>query len=260
MKKLQGKVTLVTGATSGIGEACARYFAEAGSDLILLARRSDRLAAVAERLQKDYGVDTLTICCDVRDYEGVKRQLEVLAGRWKDIDILVNNAGLARGLTKIQEGVLEDWEDMIDTNIKGLLYVSRCILPGMVEKNEGTVINIGSIAGREAYPMGNVYCGTKHAVKAISRGMVFDLNGTAIRVINIDPGLVETEFSEVRFRGDKERAETVYKGYKPLTGDDIADIALYAATRPPHVLIQDIMVTPVAQASTMLTHKEAPGN
>ncbi|MBX3043638.1 MAG: SDR family NAD(P)-dependent oxidoreductase [Candidatus Kapabacteria bacterium] len=255
MMKLNGKVTLITGASAGIGSSIAEVFAEAGSNLILTARRKDLIDKLATKLSTQYGVDIHTSQNDVRNLEQVREMLSNLPDRFNNIDILVNNAGLARGLSTIQDGDINDWEEMIDTNIKGLLYMSRMILPQMVERGNGMVINISSIAGRAAYPKGNVYCGTKSAVKAISESMVIDLNGTGVRVCNIDPGMVETEFSLVRFHGDKDKADAVYKQFKALEGRDVAEIALFAATRPQHVAIQDIMVTPTAQANAMIVDK-----
>lgn len=254
--KLNIKTTFITGASAGIGLACAHKFAEYGSNLILIARRKDKLQQIAEEIKSRYSVDVIWSAIDIRKYEVIKEFYDNLPENWKKIDVLINNAGKALGLNKIYEGDLADWEEMIDTNIKGLLYCSRVVIPGMVERNEGFIINIGSLAGREVYPGGNVYCGTKSFVRAISKGMVIDLNGTNIRVTNIDPGLVETEFSEVRFHGDKERASQVYKGYQPLTGDDIADIAIFVVTRPMHVMIQDIFVTPTAQATATIVSKK----
>ncbi len=254
--QLTNKIALITGASAGIGKAIAEVFAEAGAKLILMARREDSIVKLAEELKENFSTDCFVIVEDVRNYDSLKLKLGNLPEEWQDIDILVNNAGLARGLHKIHEGVLADWEEMIDTNIKGLLYVSRLVLPGMAERDSGIVINIGSIAGREAYPNGGVYCGTKHAVAAISKSMVIDLNGTGVRVTNIEPGLVETEFALVRFHGDDSRAASVYKGYTPLKGKDIADVALFVATRPPHVLIQDILVTPTDQATATILNRE----
>lgn len=253
---LNNKITLITGASAGIGRACAEVFAEAGAKLILMARRKGLIVELARELKEKFSTDCFVIDEDVRNYNRLKLRLNNLPDEWKDIDILINNAGLARGLHKIHEGVLSDWEEMIDTNIKGLLYVSRIVLPRMVERNSGIVINIGSIAGRETYPKGAVYCGTKHAVASISKGMVIDLNGTGVRVTNIEPGLVETEFALVRFHGDKNQASNVYKGYTPLKGKDIADVALFIATRPEHVLIQDILVTPTNQATATIVNKK----
>jgi NADP-dependent 3-hydroxy acid dehydrogenase YdfG len=253
---LKNKITLVTGASAGIGYAIAEVFAEAGSDLILTARRKNKLENLADTLRAKFNIRVLTLENDIRDYNSVSKLISNLADEWKNIDILVNNAGLARGLNTIQDGDINDWEEMIDTNVKGLLYMSRSVLPTMVERKSGMVINIASIAGRGAYPKGNVYCGTKSAVKTISESMVVDLNGTGVRVCNIDPGMVETEFSLVRFHGDNDKAENVYKQFKPLTGRDVAEIALFAATRPAHVAIQDVMVTPLAQANAMIVDKK----
>ncbi len=253
---MKSKNILITGASSGIGLACAEVFAEAGANLILIARRKDRLNDLKLNFEKRFGISVFTIVVDIRNFEELKQNLENLPVQWQRIDVLINNAGKALGLSKIQDGDIADWEEMIDTNVKGLLYMSRIILPKMVKQGFGHVVNIGSIAGREVYPNGNVYCGTKSAVASISKGMVIDLNGTGVRVTNIEPGLVETEFSEVRFHGDKEKAKTVYQGYKPLTGRDIAEIALFAVTRPKHVMIQDLLVTPTDQATTTIVHKK----
>ncbi len=253
--KLINKTTFITGASAGIGLACAQKFAEQGSNLILLARRKEKLEQVADEIRNNYSVKVLTSTVDVRNYEEIKKFLDTLPSEFQKIDILINNAGKALGLSKIYEADLADWEEMIDTNIKGLLYCSRLIIPGMVAQNEGLVINIGSLAGHEVYPSGNVYCGTKSFVRAVSKGMIIDLNGTNVKVTNIDPGLVETEFSEVRFHGDKERAGQVYVGYKPLTGEDVAEIAVFTATRPLHVQIQEIFVTPTAQATATIVSK-----
>lgn len=255
MLDLQNRIVCITGASSGIGEACARAFARAGTRLIICARREERLRELARQLQDEFRSDVHYYALDVRDQSGVQSAMDALPEEWRAIDILVNNAGLSRGLDPIQSGVLQDWEEMIDTNIKGLLYVSRAVLPGMIERGSGQVINIGSIAGHEVYSKGNVYCATKHAVGAITRGMQLDLLGTGVRVSTVDPGLVETEFSVVRFRGDEERAETVYKGLEPLTGDDVADAVLYCATRPPHVNVQEMIVMPSAQASATMVDR-----
>lgn len=253
---MKGKVVFITGASAGIGEACAEVFAEAGARLILMARRQEKLAKVSKRLFKLYGTEIYSIGCDITKYDEIEQFINDLPENWTTIDVLINNAGKARGFSKIQDGNLEDWEEMIDTNIKGLLYVSKLILPKMVEQGSGHVINIGSIAGREVYPNGNVYCGTKAAVAAISKGMVIDLNGTGVRVSNIEPGLVETEFASVRFHGDEEKAKTVYQGYTPLTGRDIAETALFCATRPKHVMIQDVLITPTDQATVTIVNKK----
>jgi NADP-dependent 3-hydroxy acid dehydrogenase YdfG len=253
--RLDGKITLITGASAGIGEACAVEFAKAGSNLILTARRLERIEKLAEMLAKEYNVKCLPIELDVRNNNEVESKLQNLPEEFKSVDILINNAGKALGMDNIQNGSLDDWEEMIDTNIKGLLYVTRVVAPLMVERGNGMIINIASIAGRQVYPKGNVYCATKSAVRTLSEAMVVDLNGTGVRVCNVDPGLVETEFSLVRFHGDAERAGNTYKGYTPLTGKDIADIVLFTATRPPHVMIHDILVTSIDQASTTIVNK-----
>ncbi|MDF1545137.1 MAG: SDR family oxidoreductase [bacterium] len=253
MTDLTGKIVLVTGASSGIGESCARKFASAGAKLILAARRMERL----ERLAGELGVDCHLLQLDVRNRAEVERSISGLPKEWMAIDVLVNNAGLSRGLSKLQEGKIEGWEEMIDTNIKGLLYISRAVLPGMVRRNSGHVINIGSIAGREVYPNGNVYCATKHAVDAITKGMRLDLVETKVRVTTVDPGLVETEFSEIRFWGDTVKASTVYHGFQPLTGADVAESVVWAATQPEHVTIAEILILPTAQASSTLVNKSA---
>ncbi|ROL56563.1 SDR family NAD(P)-dependent oxidoreductase [Bacteroidetes/Chlorobi group bacterium Naka2016] len=254
-KKLDGKIAFITGASSGIGEATARIFAENGAKLILLARRIERLNSLAEEFKKEYNTESYLIGADVRDFSKLQMEFKKIPQEFRDISILVNNAGLARGLEKIYEGNVQDWEEMIDTNIKGLLYVTKLVSPIFLEKNSGHIVNIASLAGRAVYPNGNVYCATKYAVKALSEAMVIDFNGTNIRITNIDPGLVETEFSEVRFHGDKERAKRVYQGYKPLTGYDIANIILFCVTLPEHVMIQDLLVTPTAQATATIVSK-----
>lgn len=253
---MKGKITMITGASSGIGEACAEVFAEAGSKLILIARRQDKIKEVSDRLFKKYGAVIYGIECDVRSYEKLKKLINNLPENWADIDVLINNAGKARGFNKIQEGELNDWDEMIDTNIKGLLYLTRLVLPVMLQRRTGHVINIGSIAGREVYPNGNVYCGTKSFVEAITKAMAIDLNGTGIRVTNIEPGLVQTEFASVRFHGDEEKAKAVYEGYTPLTGRDVAEAALFCANRPKHVMIQDILITPTDQATVTIVNKK----
>jgi len=252
MSNLDNKIALITGASSGIGGACASKFAERGTRLILTARRIERL----EKLAAELSVETHLIQLDVRDRETVEQTIGSLPSEWQGIDILVNNAGLSRGLEKLHEGNIDGWEEMIDTNVKGLLYVSRAVIPGMVARGRGHIINIGSIAGHEVYPGGNVYCATKHAVDALSKGMRIDLVDTPIRVSTVDPGLVETEFSQVRFYGDKERAKGVYRGYTPLTGDDIAEAVVWIADRPEHVQIAEMTIFPTAQASAMVVHKE----
>jgi 3-hydroxy acid dehydrogenase / malonic semialdehyde reductase len=252
MAVLSGKTVLITGASSGIGEACAEAFAGLGARLILTARRRDHLEVLGRRLLDAHDTETLILQLDVRDVGIVTHLLGDLPPEWRAIDVLVNNAGLARGFQSLAEGDSRDWDEMIDTNVKGLLYVSRAILPGMIERGAGHVINIGSIAGSEPYPNGTVYCGSKAAVDAISRALRMDLVGTGIRVTNIQPGMVETQFSTVRFHGDAERAARVYRGVTPLTAADVADVVAFAATRPPHVNIDEIMLKPVAQASATL--------
>lgn len=254
---MEKQIVFITGASSGIGRSCAVKFAEAGMRLILCARRKERLDELAADLKRSNGTESLTFQLDVRNRDAVERTVASLPPEWREIDVLVNNAGLSRGLNKLHEGTIEDWEEMIDTNIKGLLYVSRAVIPGMVERNRGTIINIGSIAGHEVYPGGNVYCATKFAVDAITRGLRMELVDTAIRVCAVDPGLVETEFSMVRFRGDTERAKKVYMGVQPLTPDDVAEAVLFCATRPPHVQIADIIMLATNQASTMLIHRKS---
>jgi len=256
MFSLKNKVVFITGASSGIGRSCARAFAQQGARLILAARRLARLNELAVELNQKPGKDILVLALDVRDQPAVEGAINGLPAEWTAIDVLVNNAGLSRGLDKLHQGKLDDWEEMIDANIKGLLYVSRAVIPGMVKRSQGHVINIGSIAGHEVYPGGNVYCATKFAVRALSKGMRLDLNGTSIRVSEVAPGMVETEFSLVRFRGDKERASKVYQGLTPLSPDDIADAIVYCATRPLHVNISEILVMPTAQASTTLVHRK----
>lgn len=239
---------MITGATSGIGEACARKFANGGYDLVITGRNVDRLKAV-EQQARQLGADVLALEFDVRDRKAAAAAIESLKGKWAVIDVLINNAGLALGLDKEYEGDLDDWETMVDTNVKGLLTMTRLIVPGMVERNKGHVINIGSVAGDAAYAGGSVYCATKAAVKAITDGLRIDVAHTAVRVTNVKPGLVETNFSVVRFHGDKQRADNVYKGIKPLTGDDIADVAFYAASAPEHVQVAEVLVLATHQAN-----------
>jgi len=256
MFNIKNKTILITGASSGFGEACARLFAKKGARLIIAARRESHLKTLAKELFNKYNTETKVLVLDVRDFGKVSKSIESLPCKWKEIDILVNNAGLSRGLDKIQEGSIQDWEEMIDTNIKGLLYVSRCVLPLMVKRNKGHVINIGSIAGHEVYPKGNVYCATKHAVDAITKGMRLDLNGTNVRVTAVDPGLAETEFSVVRFHGDKQRAGSVYKGLEPLYADDIADAVYYAVTRRENFVIGEMILFPLCQASAQVVSRK----
>ena len=253
---MEGKIAFITGASSGIGYSCAKIFAKNGAKLLLCARRLDRLEKLVIQLKSDFGTESYIFQLDVRDRKGVDAVLENLPKKWKNIDILINNAGLARGLSDIHDGLIDDWEEMIDTNIKGLLYISRKIIPWMVEQNRGDIINIGSIAGHEVYPGGAVYCASKHAVDAITRGLRMDLVGTPLRVSTVDPGLVETEFSIVRFHGDKEKADNVYNGLTPLTGDDVAETVYYCASRPSHIQIAEIILFPTAQRSATLVHRD----
>lgn len=242
------KIAFITGATSGIGRASAEKLAEAGFRIIVSARRTDKLEEFADSL-REKGYEVLTLTFDVRDREACRKAVETLPEYWSRIDLLVNNAGLALGLEPEYEGDFTDWDTMIDTNIKGLLNMTRFIVPGMVARDSGQVINIGSVAGDAAYGGGNVYCATKAAVKTITDGLRIDLAHTSVRVTNIKPGLVETDFSRVRFHGDSERAENVYKGIKPLTGDDIADVVVFAATAPAHVQIAEVLVLATHQGS-----------
>ena len=251
---LKDKIVFITGASAGIGQACAESFAREGARLILAARRLDKLESLALRLKSEFNAETHLIELDVREREKVNQCLDNLPPEWAEIDILINNAGLSRGLDKVQEGYWLDWEEMIDTNIKGLLWLSRGVMPGMVKRDRGHVINIGSIAGRQVYPGGNVYCATKFAVRALTQGMRIDLLGTKVRCSTVDPGMVETEFSEVRFRGDKERAAPVYQNFPPLQAVDIAETVLFCATRPPHVNIHEVLVMPQDQAAAYASH------
>lgn len=247
------KTALITGASSGIGKATAELLAKHGLNLILCGRRQERLDALKKQLGAVTKVETLNF--DVRDRKGVFDAIASLSGVFESIDILINNAGNAHGLDPINEGNLDDWDAMLDINVKGLLYVSKAILPQMVERKSGHIINIGSTAGKEVYPKGNVYCASKYAVDAINQGMRIDLNEYGIRVGAINPGLVETEFSEVRFKGDSNRAEKVYQGYQPLKPEDIADIIRFVVTRPYHVNIADLVVMSTAQASSTIVKK-----
>lgn len=250
---MENKIALITGATSGIGKACALTLAKMGFDIIATGRRADRLEELGKELAA--GVRFLPLVFDVRDRESVAETLANLPSDWSAIDVLINNAGNAHGMDPIQTGSLDDWDAMMDINVKGLLYVSKAIIPGMTARKSGTIINIGSIAGKEVYPNGNVYCGSKHAVDAITKGMRIDLNPFGIRVVGIHPGMVETEFSIVRFKGDEGRAESVYKGFEPLVAQDIADIVEFVLNRPPHVVLADIVVLPTAQASATVVNR-----
>jgi NADP-dependent 3-hydroxy acid dehydrogenase YdfG len=249
------KTVLITGATSGIGLGCARKFAQNGDRLILTGRNEQRLNEICKELTEK-GSEVMTLVFDVRNRKVAEKLMTELPEEWKKIDVLVNNAGLALGLDPEYEGNLDEWETMIDTNIKGLLTMTRLVVPGMVERNSGHIINIGSVAGDAAYAGGNVYCATKAAVKALTDGLRIDVINTAIRVTNLKPGLVETNFSNVRFRGDNERADSLYRGIKPLVGDDIADVAVYAANAPEHVQIAEVLILATHQASASMVVRD----
>lgn len=251
---MNSKIALITGATSGIGEATTLKLAENGFDVIITGRRNDRLIALEEKLNK-YGTRVLSLCFDVRVESEVKSAIENLSNDWKNVDVLVNNAGLAAGLSSLQEGDTDDWNRMIDTNVKGLLFVTRYVSPLMIKREKGHIINIGSIAGKEVYPNGNVYCATKHAVDALTKGMRIDMLKHNIKVTQVCPGAVETEFSIVRFHGDEDRASKVYEGFDNLIADDIADCIWFAVSRPPHVNINDMIVMPTAQATGTIFNK-----
>jgi len=254
--RLTDQVVLVTGASSGIGAACARAFAAEGARLILLARRRAAMEAAKPDLLARGARDVTVLVADVRDAAAVRRRIDELSAAWKEIDVLVNNAGLSRGLDKVHEGSIGDWDEMIDTNVKGLLHVDRAVVPLMVARRRGTVIHLGSIAGRQVYPGGNVYCATKHAVRALTDGLRLDLLGTGVRVASVDPGLVQdTEFSAVRFHGDEMRAATVYRGMTPLSAADVAEVVVFVATRPPHVTLAEALVLPTDQASASIVHR-----
>ncbi|RUQ85005.1 SDR family oxidoreductase [Legionella septentrionalis] len=258
---LTNKIVFITGASSGIGAACAKKFAEEGAKLLLGARRLNKLQELAETLQQEYDADVHIVKLDVCRQQEVQQVLSQLPKAWQEIDILVNNAGLALGLESFSEGTIEDWERMIDTNIKGLLYVTRAVLPGMVKRDAGHIINIGSIAGHYVYPNGAVYCATKHAVKALTEGIRMDVFGTKVRVSTVDPGAVKTNFSVVRFKGDKARAAAVYQGMTPLCGDDVADAVWYCASRPAHVNISEVIIMPTDQYSaTLLARRKESQN
>ncbi|MDR1884584.1 MAG: SDR family oxidoreductase [Prevotella sp.] len=250
------KIALITGATSGLGRAIALRLAKEEYDVIITGRRRDRLDELEKEIEIKYESKVYSLCFDVRIYSEVEKALTCLPEEWKAIDILVNNAGLAVGLEPVQQGVIDDWERMIDTNIKGLLYVTRTVSPGMVARKSGHIINIGSIAGKGVYPNGAVYCATKHAVDALSRGMRMDMLPYGIRVTQICPGAVNTEFSLVRFKGNQGRADLVYDGYEALVATDIANAVYYAISQPPHVDIQDMLVMPTAQANGSMFYKE----
>ncbi len=255
MTKLEGQIVFITGASSGIGAACARAFAGEGARLLLAARRADRIATEVPSLLEAGAAEVQVIRLDTRDASAVQAAVDGLQGDWKAVEVLVNNAGLSRGLDRMHEGSLVDWNEMIDTNVKGLLHVDRSVVPLMVARRRGTVVHIGSIAGRQTYPGGNVYCASKAAVAALSEGLRLDLLGTGVRVTCIEPGMVLTEFSEVRFHGDRDRAAAVYRGVTPLSGEDVAGIVLYAAMLPDHVQIAELIVLPTDQASATNVHR-----
>lgn len=252
---MKGKTIFITGATSGIGEGCARKFATMGSNLILNGRNTEKLEKLKLELTTQ-GVEVLPLPFDVRDRQAMRQAVNSLKGKWQDIDVLINNAGLVIGMDKEHEGSLDEWDIVIDTNIKGLLAMTRMIVPGMIKRGCGHIINIGSIAGDAAYAGGSVYCATKAAVKALSDGLRIDLVDTPLRVTNIKPGMVETNFSVVRFRGDTTKADAVYEGIRPLTGDDIADVVYYAASAPAHIQIAEVLVMPTCQATGTVCHRK----
>lgn len=254
-KDMERKTALITGATSGIGEACARKFAAGGYSLILNGRNLEKLETMKKAFESS-GTDTLILAFDVRERDAAEKAIASLEGKWKDIDVLINNAGLVIGVDKEFEGNLDEWRIMLDTNIWGLLTMTRLIVPGMVRRGKGHIINLGSIAGDAAYPGGSVYCATKAAVKALSDGLRIDLVDTPVKVTNIKPGMVETNFSVVRFRGDRAKADAVYKGLEPLTGDDIADVAYYAATAPGRVQIAEVLIMPTNQATGTISYRK----
>ncbi|MDP4685391.1 MAG: SDR family oxidoreductase [Salibacteraceae bacterium] len=251
------KIVLITGATAGFGEATAKLFAQNGYNIIITGRRAERLEKLKATLENDHNISVLSLCFDVRNRSEVESALNNIPEAFSAIDVLVNNAGLASGFSHIQEADIDDWERMIDTNVKGLLYVSRTLIPGMIERKSGHIINIGSTAGKEVYERGNVYCASKHAVDAITKGMRIDLLGTGIKVTQIAPGAAETEFSEVRFHGDKEKAKNVYNGYKPMAAEDIASLVYYATTLPPHLCINDLVVTSISQANSFYINRKS---
>ena len=257
MFDISGKIACVTGASSGIGAATAEALAEAGCNLVISARREDKIKDFAEYLTEKYGIKCFGGVLDVRNQKDVEKFFAKLPKTFKNIEILVNNAGLAKDMTPLYDNKISDWEQMIDTNVKGLLYVTKAVLPGMVKRDKGHIVNIGSTAGRGTYPGGTVYCATKHAVNAITNGLRKDLLKTSLRVTTIDPGAVETEFSMVRFEGDQARSDKVYEGYEPLHAEDIADAVLYVVTRPPHVNVSDMIIYPTAQRDYHLVNRKA---
>lgn len=253
---LKGKTVLVTGATAGIGRETAKLFAKEGCSLILTGRREDRLSSLKKELEQGHGVAVSVHSFDISSRSGCEGFVSSIPAEFRDVDILVNNAGVGRGMDKLHEGSVDDWEEMIDTNVKGLLYITRLIVPGMVKRNSGHIINVGSIAGQEVYPGGNIYCASKHAVHAISQALRMELVDTPLRVTEIAPGMVETEFSVVRFHGDREQANNVYKGLDPLIGIDIAELIIFVADRPAHVQINEVIVMPTAQATATISHRK----
>lgn len=256
MEHLNNKIVFITGASSGIGKACAYAFAQEKAKLIISSRSKNKIDEIAADIRAKFGVDVYTLKLDVTDRELIKNTIYEMPEEWKNIDILVNNSGLGRGTNKLYEDDINGWEEMIDTNVKGLLYVTRAIVPGMVERKTGHVINIGSIAGHEAYPGGAVYCASKHAVTAITRSLRMDVLDKGIRVSTVDPGMVETNFSVVRFYGDKEKAKNAYKGLTPLCGDDIAEAVIFCATRPPHANINEMIIMPSVQANAFINYRK----
>jgi len=250
------KTVMITGASSGIGEACAMIFAGNGWDLVITGRREEKLLSISDSLSRNFNDDVLPLVFDVMRREEVDRAIQGMPEEYRQVDVLVNNAGLALGREPLVEGDADDWDVMIDTNVKGLLYVTKALLPLMVQKRNGHIINIGSIAGREVYPNGNVYCSTKFAVDALTKAMQIDLNPYGIRVTQVSPSAVETEFSMVRFKGDQEKAKNIYKGFSPLTGKDVAEAVYFCATRPPHVNIHDMLIMPSAQANATIFNRD----
>jgi len=254
---MKEKIIFITGASSGIGEGCARKFASEGSDLILNARNPEKINSLKSELETTYGIQVYPLPFDVRDREAARTAIHSLSGKWKNIDVLINNAGLVIGVDKQQDGNMDEWDTMIDTNIKGLLTITRIVTPGMVERGRGHIINIGSIAGDAAYAGGSIYCATKAAVKALSDGLRIDLVDTPLRVTNIKPGMVETNFTVVRFRGDKAAADTFYKGIRPLTGDDVAETVYFAASAPAHIQIAEVLLMPTNQAAATISYRNS---
>ena len=255
MQSLEGKTALITGASAGIGKETAIALAREGCRVILTGRRTERLHKIGSEIKEKYKRDFYVLSVDIRDKNAVTTAFSSLPREWQEIDVLISNAGMARGVNKMQDADPDDWDEMINTNIKGLLYVTHAVLPGMVKRNKGDIVHLGSIAGHEVYPGGNIYCATKHAVHAIEKGLRIDLADTPIRVSSVDPGMVETEFSEVRL-GDKEKAKAVYAGMTPLTGKDIAETIVFIVTRPAHVQIAEVVIFPTDQASAMVTHRK----